>query len=131
MSRRMARGFILFEAMLATAIFAIGVLALGRCVEDCMRAEALTVEDARARRVLENRMAEIEAGAVKLESGKRDWKAGDAFPGFETAEEMVLLKLQNEKDEPVNNVFEVSLEVKNERAGIARSLRFYATPRTP
>jgi hypothetical protein len=113
--------------MLATAIFAIAVLALGRCVENCMMAELLTVQDALARRALASRMAEIEAGAVRLEPGKRSWKLGDGFPAMEGNEEIALLKLRNEKDEEVGGLFDVILEVKNERAGIARSLRFYAS----
>jgi Tfp pilus assembly protein PilV len=64
--RRDARGFLLMETILAVAIFALGVLALGRCVENAMFATRLKDEDARIRRLLQNRMAEIEVGAVPL-----------------------------------------------------------------
>ena len=37
--RHASRGFLLLESMLAVAIFAIGILALGRCVENCLKAE--------------------------------------------------------------------------------------------
>ena len=63
------RGVMLLEAMLAVAIFAIGVITLGRCVSNCIAAERLVQEDALARRALENRWAEIESGAV-LVSGR-------------------------------------------------------------
>ena len=49
------RGVMLLEAMLAVAIFAIGVITLGRCVSNCIAAERLVQEDALARRALENR----------------------------------------------------------------------------
>src|SRR5258707_1385616 len=52
------KGFVLLEALVAVAIFAIGVIALGRCVSNCLAAERLRFEDARSRQVLENRLAE-------------------------------------------------------------------------
>ena len=55
-------GFVLIEVMLGVMIFAIGVLALGRCVNNCISAETLREETERARLALENRMAEVEAG---------------------------------------------------------------------
>jgi Tfp pilus assembly protein PilV len=57
-------GYALLEAMLAVAIFALGVLGLGRCISQGLAVERYEVEDARIYRLLENRAAEIEAGAV-------------------------------------------------------------------
>lgn len=50
--------------MLAVAIFSLGVLGLGRCIFQGLAVERLEAEDARVYRLLENRAAEIEAGAV-------------------------------------------------------------------
>jgi hypothetical protein len=55
-----AIGFALYEVLLGLAIFAIGVIALGHAVGNCINASALTADDARVRRILANRMAEIE-----------------------------------------------------------------------
>ena len=57
-------GYALLEAMLAVAIFTLGVLGLGRCISQGLAVERYEVEDARIYRLLENRAAEIEAGAV-------------------------------------------------------------------
>lgn len=57
-------GYALLEAMLAVAIFTLGVLGLGRCISQGLAVERYEVEDARVYRLLENRAAEIEAGAV-------------------------------------------------------------------
>src|SRR3954469_22948950 len=57
-------GYALLEAMLAVAIFALGVLGLGRCISQGLVVERFEVEDARIYRLLENRAAEIEAAAV-------------------------------------------------------------------
>ncbi|MDQ3117355.1 MAG: hypothetical protein M3Q86_12230 [Verrucomicrobiota bacterium] len=54
-------GFALYEVLLGITIFVVGVLALGRAVENCMNASALSEEENRVRQVLANRMAELQA----------------------------------------------------------------------
>jgi len=63
--RSRLRGYALLEAMLAVAIFALGVIGLGRCISQGLVVERIQAEDARIYRLLENRAAEIEAGAVR------------------------------------------------------------------
>ena len=60
MQRVNKRGFALYEVLLGLAIFAIGVIALGRSVGNCISASALSADDARVRQILSNRMAEIQ-----------------------------------------------------------------------
>jgi Tfp pilus assembly protein PilV len=54
------KGFALYEVLIGLAIFVIGVLALGRAVENCLNASILNAEEERVRQVLSNRMAEIQ-----------------------------------------------------------------------
>src|SRR5947208_9605836 len=54
-------GFALYEVLMGLAIFAIGVLALGRAVENCLNATTLNAEENRVRQILSNRMAEVQA----------------------------------------------------------------------
>src|SRR6266576_2451150 len=54
-------GFALYEVIIGVAIFAVGVLALGRAVENCLNASTLNAEEERVRQILSNRMAEIQA----------------------------------------------------------------------
>src|SRR2546423_10112342 len=54
-------GFALYEVLLGLAIFALGVLALGRAVENCLNANTLNAEENRVRQILSNRMAEVQA----------------------------------------------------------------------
>ncbi|MBV9010086.1 MAG: hypothetical protein JO354_13120 [Verrucomicrobia bacterium] len=61
MRRGNQTGFALYEVLLGLAIFAIGIVALGRAVTNCVSASALSADDARARQILANRMAEIQA----------------------------------------------------------------------
>src|SRR5262252_6171651 len=54
-------GFALYEVLMGLAIFALGVLALGRAVENCLNANTLNAEENRVRQILANRMAEVQA----------------------------------------------------------------------
>jgi Tfp pilus assembly protein PilV len=59
-AKRLAGAFALYEVLLGVAIFSVGVLVLGRSVENCLRATNLSAEDDRVRQILSNRMAEIQ-----------------------------------------------------------------------
>ena len=122
--------FVLMEAMLAVAIFAIGVLTLGRCVSNCLAAEQFKVEDARARRALENRVAEIEAGAVPLNKSLTEKLTGE-FAGLELQQAARPLKMKNEKGEDLTGLLAVTLQVTWRVSGEARSreLIFYVPSR--
>ncbi|MGI8890791.1 MAG: hypothetical protein ACR2G0_08430 [Chthoniobacterales bacterium] len=58
---RRNKGFALYEVLLGLTIFVIGVLALGRAVQNCLNASALGEEENRVRLLLANRMAEVQA----------------------------------------------------------------------
>jgi Tfp pilus assembly protein PilV len=53
--------FALYEVLMGLAIFALGVLALGRAVQNCLNATTLNAEENRVRQILSNRMAEVQA----------------------------------------------------------------------
>ncbi len=54
------RGFALYEVMIGVTIFVVGILALGRSVENCLNASEITTDENRIRTILSNRMAEIQ-----------------------------------------------------------------------
>jgi Tfp pilus assembly protein PilV len=58
--KRSITAFALYEVMLGVIIFVIGVLALGRSVQNCLNASTLNAEEDRVRQILSNRMAEIQ-----------------------------------------------------------------------
>src|SRR5437870_11211465 len=60
-NRKICFAFALYEVLLGLAIFALGVLALGRAVQNCLSASTLNAEEQRVRQVLANRMAEVQA----------------------------------------------------------------------
>jgi hypothetical protein len=62
--------FALYEVLIGVAIFAIGVVALGRAVENCLNASTISAEESAVRQILSNRMAEIQAAAVVPDAQK-------------------------------------------------------------
>lgn len=63
MRRGNSRAFALYEVLIGLAIFAVGIIALGRAVGNCITASALSSDDARVRQILENRMVEVQTSS--------------------------------------------------------------------
>ena len=119
-------GFLLLETMIGVMVFAIGVLALAQCVERCMDVENAKVWDERARVALENRMAEIEAGAVYFETGKEE-KLKGMFEGITLGQTRTPLRLQGENKKELTGLYQIQLEAVWSEAGGNQSkvLTFY------
>ena len=62
--------FALYEVLLGVAIFAIGVVAIGRAVENCLNASTISAEEGVVRQILSDRMAEIQAAAIVPDAEK-------------------------------------------------------------
>ena len=124
--RTRARAFILLEVMLAVGIFSIAVLALGNCMNNCLVAERLKEEDARATRFLLNRMSEIEMGSVVLEDTSTE-KLKGYFDGMALKTTRVKLERKNEKDQNLLGLYSVLLALTWESDGKEqyRELTFY------
>jgi len=125
-SFRFLRGFVLIEVMLGVMIFSMGVLALGRCVSNCITAESVRQETERARLALENRMAEVEAGQIATNKDISE-DLGDSFPGMTIKQTRHPVPAKNEKQEVINGLYEVDLEVDwtSENEPQSRQLSFY------
>jgi hypothetical protein len=130
-TRLRGRAFILFEAMLAVTIFSLAVLGLGKCVQNCMRAEMLKDEDTIARRCLANRMAEVEAQAVDLTKSETTEELKDAFAGMTLKQKRVEIKRKNNNGQNIAGLFMVTLDLSWKSRGETqtRTLQFYVYPR--
>lgn len=119
-------GFVLIEVMLGVAIFAIGVISLGQCVENCIKAEAAKNEDRVARIALSNRLAEIEAGAVDITKAKQEELKG-IFKGITLKQQAKPLVLKNERKQAISGLYQVDLAAvwKNGREEQSKELSFY------
>ena len=59
--KRSRSAFALYEVLLGLAIFAVGVIALGKSAQNCINASGLSSQEDRVRQILANRMAEVQA----------------------------------------------------------------------
>ncbi len=124
------QGFVLLECMLAVAIFALGILALGRCVENCLKAEKFRREEGLAQRALANFWVQVEQGAIPLtENYKQDLKG--AWEGMTMNVSREALALKNEKDQELFGLYQVKLALTWPSNGevVTRELQFFMYPR--
>ena len=119
------------EVMLAVVIFALGMLALGRCVRDTLRADGIRREEERASRVLSNALAQVESGAMKRGSPVRERLKG-SFEGMELGVTREPVKEKNEKNQEITGIYRVKVEVSWESGGerLSRELTFYHAPKS-
>src|SRR6266513_4339430 len=58
------RAFALYEVLIGVAVFALGVIALGRAVENCINASTSSAEENGVRQLLSDRMAQVQAASA-------------------------------------------------------------------
>ena len=106
------RGFLLLECMLAVAIFAMGVITLGKCVDNCLKAEQFRREEGLAQRALMNYWIQIEAGAIPIAAAApAPEKLRGAWEGMTMKITQEPLTLTNETDQELFGLYSVKLEL--------------------
>lgn len=130
--RSMRRGFLLLESMLAVFIFAIAALGLGRCVQNCLRAEKFRREEALAQRALANYWAQIELGTIPLSADKATIDLEGAWKGMKLAVLREPLQLMNEKDQELFGLYQVRMALSwgTGQDQQVRTMDFILYPRT-
>ncbi len=109
--QRSGAGFLLLEVVIAVAIFTLGVLALGRCLSNCLDTQNLIGQEERARLALENAMVEVQASPTLPDEQKS--KALDGmFRGITLLEQRRTLDLKNEKNIGMPNLHEITLTAR-------------------
>src|SRR5207249_9797285 len=68
--QKFRRAFALYEVLLGITIFALGVISLGRAVENCLNASTINAEENVVRQILSDRMAEVQAASAVPEAEK-------------------------------------------------------------
>ena len=116
--------------MVATAIFAIAVIGLARCVEAGLTAGLAQREDSRARRALLNRMRELRAGSEPYRNLPLGVELKGEFTGFRLYQSVITLELEDQNKKKVDGILEVNLElVWNAGGGRgSKKMKFYACP---
>ncbi len=121
-------GFLLLETMVGVAVFAIGVLALARCVQNCLDAEETRRLDELARTVLENRMAEVQAGAVLVEEQPVEEALAGRYSNITLKQWSLPVPLETEERVQMEGVEAVHLEATwpSPHGPQTKTLTFYA-----
>src|SRR5437773_7582274 len=119
-------GFALYEVLLGVTIFAVGVLALGRAVENCLNASMLNAEEERVRQILSNRMAEIQA-ARGVPDRVKEFKIDSGYGPVKLVQKSAPAELTEPNNTQLNGINLVTLTAQWERGGISQSkqIKFY------
>jgi Tfp pilus assembly protein PilV len=124
--RNSRRGFALYEVLLGVAIFAVGVLALGRAVENCLNASTLSAEENAVQQILSNRMAEIQASRGLPDQAK-EFKTNSGYGQIKLIQKSAPAELTEPNNTVLNGINLVTLTAQWERGGASQSrqIRFY------
>lgn len=108
------------------AIFALGVLALGRAVENCLNANTLNAEENRVRQILSNRMAEVQATPGFPDKSK-ELNFDTGYGKVKVVQKSDPANLQEANGAPLTGVNRVILTAVWKRGGTEQSqqLEFY------
>jgi hypothetical protein len=129
MQRSKARGqigFALYEVLMGVAIFAFGVLALGRAVENCLNASTLNAEENRIRLILSNRMAEVQT-TPGLPDAAKEFTIDTGYGKVKLIQQRVDSGLKDDNGAQLSGLRHVILTAKWTRAGTDQSeqIEFY------
>jgi Tfp pilus assembly protein PilV len=122
----MAGAFALYEVLLGLAIFCVGVLVLGRSVENCLNASMLSSEDDRVRQLLSNRMAEVQA-TPGFPDEHKETKIDTGYGEVTLIQSSASAGLKDEKDLEMGGIIRVTLTVEwtRGRQAQAKKIEFY------
>ena len=120
-------GFALYEVLMGVAIFAFGVLALGRAVDNCLNASTLNAEENRVRLILSNRMAEVQT-TPGLPDEKKEFSVDTGYGKVTVIQTSVMAGItDDETGAQMPEIHRVTLTAKWIRAGTEQSqqIAFY------
>ena len=121
-----ARGFALYEVMIGVTIFVVGILALGRSVENCLNASEITTDENRIRTILSNRMAEIQT-APGTPDASRELKIKSNFGTVRLIQKSSPAGLKQDEGIELGGLRRVLLTAEWARGGVKQSkqIAFY------
>jgi Tfp pilus assembly protein PilV len=125
-SKRARTAFALYEVLIGLAIFSLGVLALGRSVQNCLNASGLSAEEDRVRQILADRMAEIQA-TPGFPDTKKETKMATGYGNIVLIQRSMPAALKGDNNTELNGINLVTLSAEWKRGGAAQSrkIQFY------
>src|SRR6476660_8812113 len=119
---RSAYGFALYEVLLGVAIFAIGVVALGRAVENCLNASTISAEESVVRQILSDRMAVVQA-APGVPDPEKEFRVNSNYGLIRLIQKSAPAELTEEDKTLLSGIDLVTLTAQWQHAGVAQSKR--------
>jgi Tfp pilus assembly protein PilV len=126
MRRKRRHAFALYEVLLGLAIFAIGILALGRAAQNCLNASTLGATEDRVRQVLANRMAEVQTKPGPPD-GSQETKIDTGYGIVKLTQKSMPAELKDDQNRILSGLNLVTLTAQWQTGGVtqSRSIEFY------
>ena len=118
--------FALYEVLLGVAIFSIGVISLGRAVQNCLNASTISAQENVVRQILSDRMAQVQAAAGVPEPEK-EFKLRTNYGRVILTQKTAAAALTEPDNTVINGINLVTLTARWLHAGLPQSkqIQFY------
>jgi len=118
--------FALYEVLIGVAIFAVGVIALGRAVENCINASTISAEENVVRQILSDRMAQVQAASAVPEAEK-EFKIKTSYGRVTLTQKTAPAALTEPDNTLITGINLVTLTAHWDHAGVPQSkqIQFY------
>ena len=118
--------FALYEVLLGVAIFSLGVISLGRAVQNCLNASTISAEENVVRQLLSDRMAQVQAASVVPEAEK-EFKIKTSYGRVILTQKTAPAALTEPDNTVINGINLVTLTARWQHAGVPQSkqIQFY------
>ncbi len=119
-------GFALYEVLIGVAVFAIGVISLGRAVENCINASTISAEENVVRQILSDRMAEVQAASA-VPDAEKEFKIDTSYGKVILHQTTVPAALTEPDNTLITGINIVTLTARWAHAGVPESkqIQFY------
>jgi Tfp pilus assembly protein PilV len=123
---RSTRAFALYEVLIGVAVFAFGVIALGRAVENCINASTISSEENAVRQILSDRMAQVQAASAVPEAEK-EFKINTSYGRVTLTQKTAPAALTEPDNTLITGINLVTLTARWDHAGVPQSkqIQFY------
>ena len=124
--RRSKKAFALYEVLLGVAIFALGVISLGRAVQNCINASTISAEENVVRQILSDRMAQVQAASV-IPDAEKEFKIDTGYGKVILTQKAAPAALTEPDNTIITGINLVTLTARWQHAGVPQSkqIQFY------
>jgi hypothetical protein len=118
--------FALYEVLLGVAIFAIGVISLGRAVQNCLNATTISAQENVVRQIMSDRMAQVQA-ALAVPDAEKEFKINTNYGRVILTQKAAPAALTEPDNTIITGINLVTLTARWLHAGVPQSkqIQFY------